>query len=260
VVGDSLTGNYTYADADSDNQGATSFRWLRGGSAIGGATASTYTLVAADSGQSITFEVTPVALAGTTPGSAVTSSGLSIINSEPTASSVSVTDDNGDYAVEGNSLTGSYSYNDVDNDIEGTSTFRWLRNGVAISGATASTYTLVTADIATQIRFEVTPVAATGITTGSAETSAVLATGTPPVVSGLARYLDANTNGINDAGDKLVVPFDQTVSINSAETSDFALPVSGDSFGSGGSVSAGPAINEITITINYYWRGFIVYL
>ena len=49
---------------------AHTFTWLRGGTAITGATNTSYTLVAADSGQSITFEVTPVAVTGTITGSA----------------------------------------------------------------------------------------------------------------------------------------------------------------------------------------------
>jgi len=93
------------------------------------------------------------------------------VNSAPTASSVSITDDNAGTAVAGDGLTGSYSYADAENDAEGTSTFRWLRAGAAISGATAMTYTLVSADTGTAITFEVTPVAATGTTTGSAVTS-----------------------------------------------------------------------------------------
>ena len=56
------------------------------------------------------------------------------------------TDDNGGSALVGDSLTGNYTYGDVDGDAEGTTTFRWLRGGVAIAGATASSYTLVTAD------------------------------------------------------------------------------------------------------------------
>ena len=40
--------------------------------------ASSYTLVTADSGQSITFEVTAVAATGTSPGNAVTSSGITV--------------------------------------------------------------------------------------------------------------------------------------------------------------------------------------
>ena len=141
-MGDSLTGSYSYSDADGDLEGTSTFRWLRNGAPIGGATNSAYTLVAADSGTNITFEVTPVAATGVTTGSAVTSSAVSVVNSAPTASAVGITDDNGGSVVVGDNLTGNYTYSDVDNDLEGTSTFRWLRDGVAISGAINSTYTL----------------------------------------------------------------------------------------------------------------------
>lgn len=76
IIGDTLTGNYTYADVNGDSEGTSTFRWLRNGVAITGATAITYTLVAADNLQMITFEVTPVAVAGNSPGAAVVSSGL----------------------------------------------------------------------------------------------------------------------------------------------------------------------------------------
>jgi len=71
-----LHGSYTYADAENDNEGSSTFRWLHNGTAIDGATAITYTLVAADSGQVITFEVTPVATTGTTTGTTVTAAGF----------------------------------------------------------------------------------------------------------------------------------------------------------------------------------------
>lgn len=171
------------------------------------------------------------------------------VNSAPSASSVSITDDNADNAVVGDGLSGSYSYVDVDSDAEGTTTFRWLRGGSPISGATALTYTLVSADVATQVTFEVTPVAATGTTTGSAVTSTALKTGTAPVVSGVVRYLDINKNGVNDTNDQLIVPFDQVVSINTAISSDFDLPVASDVFGTGATVTSGPASNEVSITL-----------
>ncbi|MDQ6996203.1 MAG: choice-of-anchor Q domain-containing protein, partial [Mariprofundus sp.] len=167
TVGNTLTGAYTYADVDGDAQGTSIFRWLRGGTAITGATATTYTLVAADSGQTITFEVTPVAATGTTTGIAVTSAGTTILNSAPTASSVTVSG----MAKVGSTLAGAYIYSDVDGDVQGTSTFRWLRNGTAITGATASSYTLVAADVGKTIKFEVTPIAATGATPGTAVVS-----------------------------------------------------------------------------------------
>lgn len=95
-------------------------------------------------------------------------------NNAPTASSVTITDDNGDTAVVGDTLSGSYTYADAEGDVEGATTFRWLRDGIAIDGATATSYTLVSEDISTQITFEVTPVATTGSATGSAVTSSAV--------------------------------------------------------------------------------------
>ncbi|MEB4590558.1 DUF1566 domain-containing protein [Candidatus Thiothrix sp. Deng01] len=80
VVGDTLTGNYTYSDADNDAEGASTYRWLRDGGAIVGATGRTYMLVAADAGHGITFEVTPVAAAGAGPGAAVASSAVNAVS------------------------------------------------------------------------------------------------------------------------------------------------------------------------------------
>ncbi|MGY4023911.1 inverse autotransporter beta domain-containing protein, partial [Aeromonas sobria] len=47
----------------------------------------------------------------------------------------SVTIDNTSPTV-GDVLTGSYTYSDADSDVEGTSTYKWYRNGAEISGAT----------------------------------------------------------------------------------------------------------------------------
>ncbi|HJX89581.1 MAG TPA: PxKF domain-containing protein [Pyrinomonadaceae bacterium] len=81
-----LTGNYTYTDADGDLQGASTFRWLRNGTTVVG-TSQTYTTVAADVGQTMTFEVTPVALTGTSPGAAVTSAGA-LIGKAPSTTTI----------------------------------------------------------------------------------------------------------------------------------------------------------------------------
>jgi hypothetical protein len=97
----------------------------------------------------------------------------------PTASAVSISGT----AQVGQTLTGSYTYADVNGDPQGTSTFRWLRNGSAIAGATASTYTLVAADEGNTISFEVTPVATVAPTTGTAVVSSATATVTTGYVS-----------------------------------------------------------------------------
>ena len=67
-VGQLLTGSYSYSDAESDPQGASTFVWKRGSTPIGGATSVQYTPVLADVGQTLAFCVTPVASAGTAAG------------------------------------------------------------------------------------------------------------------------------------------------------------------------------------------------
>lgn len=162
-VGETLTGLYTYSDADNDLEGASTFRWLRNDVAISNATALIYTTVFADLGKTLKFEVTPVATSGTSPGTAVASTGTVIGNTAPVASSLSISGS----AYVRETLTGTYTYSDADGDLEGTSTYRWLRNDIAITGATALTYTTVVTDLGTTLKFEVTPVALTGTTTGT---------------------------------------------------------------------------------------------
>jgi len=77
-VGETLTGSYTYADNESDLEGTSTFQWYRadddlgtGQAAISGATLITYELVEADDAKYISFEVTPVAATGTSPGTAI---------------------------------------------------------------------------------------------------------------------------------------------------------------------------------------------
>jgi hypothetical protein len=249
LVGDQLNGTYTYGDADGDLEGASSFRWLRDGSLISGATAASYVLVAADSGHLIRFEVTPVALVGPSTGSATESNGLSVVNSIPVASSVAITDVNGGTPDVGDSLTGGYTYTDADLDAEGSSTYRWLRDGSAISGATAGSYTLVGDDAGTTIRFEVTPIAEAGANPGLAVQSSGLVIVIPFGVDGTARYLDINANGAVDVGDEIVVMFNAAVTVNSGTIAAFDMEVTNDSFGTGATIAAGPGSAEVTVTL-----------
>ncbi|CAD5267481.1 MBG domain-containing protein [Imperialibacter sp. 75] len=96
-VGATLTGTYTYADANSDAESGTTYKWYRGVAdvclapvAIAGATQTTYTLQPEDEGKYITFEVTPSD--GTDAGSAMVSDRLGpvvqtvLLGSSPTIS------------------------------------------------------------------------------------------------------------------------------------------------------------------------------
>jgi len=191
-VGNTLTGHYTYSDAESDPQGTSTFRWLSDGNAISGATSITYVIQSVDQAHSITFEVTPVASSGTSPGTPVASSGKTV-NSAPVANAVSIT---GSTAV-GSTLTGHYTYSDVNSDPEGTSTFRWLLDGNAISGETGLTYVVRSGDQGHSITFEVTPVASTGTSPGVAVASAGVNGNSAPVAN------NVSISGTPDVGSTL---------------------------------------------------------
>jgi len=178
-VGQILTGSYNYFDADSSPEGTSTFRWLRDGVTVLG-TSSTYTVVLADLGHNITFEVTPVAQNGMSGAPVLSASGVLIVNAAPVASAVNIT---GITKVD-QLLTGHYTYFDADGDLEGTSTFRWLINNVEIIGATSTTYTLLSTDVGKTIKFEVTPVALTGETIGTAVQSSGIMIPTIPSSSG----------------------------------------------------------------------------
>lgn len=111
---------------------------------------------------------------GTTPSPTPTPTPTPTPNSAPTASNVLITDANGGGALIGDNVVASYQFNDADGDAEGNSVYQWLRNGVAISAATSLDYQLGDADAGTNISFQVTPVASTGNTTGTATQSSAL--------------------------------------------------------------------------------------
>ena len=79
--------------------------------------------------------------------------------------------------VQDSKLTGTFVYFDADDDFQGDSRVRWLRDDVEIAGANLPTYVLVAEDIGTTLTFEVTPVSlfAWPLTTleGAAESIAV---------------------------------------------------------------------------------------
>jgi hypothetical protein len=118
VTGQTLTGNYSYADADGDPEGASAYRWLRnGGTAIPAATSRTYAVIDADIGATLTFEVTPVALTGDSPGAPVRSAPTAVViagNRSPTVKVTSPPD--GAILPVGSIVTLAATFGDPDGD------------------------------------------------------------------------------------------------------------------------------------------------
>ena len=148
------------------------YQWNRGGSAISGATASSYLLVTADGGATITVTVTATNSSG---NASATSAGVGPIAALPTAPANTVLP-----AITGTTTVGQ-TLTTSNGTWTGTPTityaYQWLRNGANISGATASTYLLVSADATTNVSVTVT--ATNGVGNASATAAAV-----GPITSG----------------------------------------------------------------------------
>ena len=166
------------------------YQWKRGGSAISGATASSYLLVSADAGATITVTVTATNTAGS---ASATSAGVGPIAAAPTAPANTVLP----------AVSGALSVGSVLTASSGTWTgtatityaYQWQRGGSDISGATASSYTLVTADLAAMMTVVVT--ATNSVGNASANSAAV-----GPVIA-LPAYTQAAKRNFLSEGDSL---------------------------------------------------------
>ena len=189
--------------SDADGLGAFSYQWLRNGSSISGATASTYTLSDADVGSQISIRV------GYTDGHGTAES----VTSAQTAAVANVND----APVGLPTITGTATEDQTltantagisDADGIGTFSYQWLRSGVAITGATTNTHTLGDADVDTQISVRVSYTDGRG--TSESLTSAAVGpvanvndnpSGLPIITGTVAedQTLTANTAGLSDA-------------------------------------------------------------
>lgn len=144
ISGSAIVGSVLTAKAGTWTSGTTlKYQWLANGTAIGGATASTYTVTSSRSGQRITVAVT-----GSKSGYATTtktSAGTAYVM-RPSTPTISGTFAYGStLTVKPNTWTSGTTF-----------TYQWLANGKAISGATKSTLKLGSAQKATQISVKVT--------------------------------------------------------------------------------------------------------
>lgn len=164
--------------SDADGLGVFSYQWLRNGSSISGATASTYNLTDADVGATLSVRVRYTDGHGTletlTSSSTATVTG---INDAPVGLPVIQ-----GLILENQTLTASTT-GVSDADGPGTLSYQWLRNGAAISGATSSTYVTGDADVGANlsVRVSYTDNQGTAETLTSASTAAVRNVNDPPI-------------------------------------------------------------------------------
>jgi uncharacterized protein YggU (UPF0235/DUF167 family) len=175
-LGDVLEIQYSYFDADGDledtSEQGTVIQWFRDGESIADANLNQYTVLSIDQGLEVSVEVTPKALTGELAG-VTTSRAINVLgNSAPVVQNVRIDHDGGqDIPVSGDELTGLYVYSDSEGDEEGTTSFKWLRDGVEIEGQTSNVYLLRNEDSGKTLSFQVTPKATAGLLEGVAVTA-----------------------------------------------------------------------------------------
>ena len=216
-VGETLTAGVTgIADGDGLSNAAFAYQWLADDAEINGATASSYTLVAADAGKAFKVKVSFSDDAGN--DEELTSSATGAVAAAPPSPNTPATGAptiTGTAQV-GETLTaGATGISDGDGLTSATFAYQWLADDVEINGATVSTYTLVAADAGKAIKVQVSftddagndeelTSAATGAVAAAPPPPNTLATGSP-TITGTAQVgetLTAGVTGISD-GDGL---------------------------------------------------------
>ena len=267
--GETLTAN-TSTVADADGLGTFSYQWTRGTTAISGANSSTYTLVQADVGSTITVTVSWTDDGGTAES----------LTSDATAAVANVNDDpTGAVTIAGTATQGQTLTADTsavaDADGLGAFSYQWTRGTTAISGANSSTYTLVLADVGSTITVTVTYTDGQG----SVESLTSAATGTVVGLNSVPVFTNQDTTASvdeNSAGGTAVATITATdadgdaiaYSLNSAADAVFDIDASSGAItvGSGAVLNyeattsyaatvtandgTGTATHQITISVN----------
>jgi len=96
---------------------------------------------------------------------------LATKNSSPSASNIRFVVEGQENPIAGNTVTAQYDYSDTEGDEEDGTLIRWLRNDLEIVGESSLSYTIKNQDIGKNIRFEITPIAASGNAIGSVVSS-----------------------------------------------------------------------------------------
>ncbi len=147
--------------ATASGTGPFAYQWLKNNAAISGATGSTYSIASVAAGDAGDYTVTVTNSFGNATSGAAT---LIPVTSQPVAENVNI----------GQTVTFSITVVGP-----GPLTYQWLFNGVAISGATGSSYTIQNASSANAGNYSVVVGDANGIVTTNPVSLSFMASDTP---------------------------------------------------------------------------------
>jgi Putative Ig domain/Galactose oxidase, central domain len=227
-----LVGQTALFSVTAAGSGTLSYQWLKGGVAIAGATSSSYTTPAAilaDNGTAFKVQVSDSSGASVTSTTATltVASPTLIITTQPASQSI---------------LVGQTAQFSVVASGPGQITYQWLKGGVAIAGATSSSYTTPTAILAdngTAFRVQVSDSSGASVTSTTATlTVAAVASGSGSFIattSSLAAPRAFHTATLLSSG-KVLLAGGQDAS-SSLQTAELFDPAVG-TFSATGSLSA----------------------
>ncbi len=153
-VGERLTADTSgIEDDDGLDDAAFAHQWLADDTEINGATAATYTLVAADEDKAIRVRASFTDDAGN--GEELTSAATGAVAPKPNTPAVGTPAISGTAQVSETFTADIAGISDGDGLDNATFTYRWLGDDAEINGATAATYTLVAADAGKAIKVQV---------------------------------------------------------------------------------------------------------
>ena len=148
-VGQTLT---TTTGTWMHNPASYAFQWFRAGAAIAGATALTYAAVTGDIGNTLTVSIVATNSGGSSAPAISAATGAVLPASPASPVNTVVPTISGTPQV-GQTLTAT---NGTWTNSPTSFTYQWNRAGTAITGATASTYVPVSADVGTILTISVT--------------------------------------------------------------------------------------------------------
>ena len=233
--------------ADDDGLGTLSYVWMRDGTAIDGATASTYTLTRDDIGTQVTVEVTYTDGSGN--AESLTSAPTNTVTeiNHPATGDLVITGTAADNSTLTLDTTAIADQNGIDSDF----TITWKRDDVAIADSNATTLTLTDADVGAIITASATftdGLGATETVTTAVGTSAVVDVNDAPTSTAIAAA---------DATEDTVFSLDVSDSFDDVDAGDTltftATGLPGDlAMAANGTISGTPVnadVGDHTITV-----------
>ena len=221
--GDELIARYTVNEkAYLQGGGKLVLQWLRDGQVIEGATKSRYRLVKNDVGAtieaSLRYETDTVALADAR--NAILRTPILAANYPPEIQDLTIEGQ----AETGQTLTARYRFFDEnEGDVEGDTSFLWLRDNIAIADATGPNYVLGAGDIDKQISVRVIPQSQDG-QTGAARSATLAQTVKPKAIVPSQEVVD---NTINEEGKRTLdaKALEETIAQSVPREVDIAVPL-----------------------------------